>query len=584
MRINNQNKKYQKSLTGFTLMEVLIGSFLMLVVFLSIFISYQLGSKLIAQSKNRVAATSIAAGELEQIRNLDYSDVGTNESGCYPCGVLDAVKTKTMNGLDYTVETNVEYIIDPADGVSEPQDSCINDYKKAKVKVSWSGVLQGEIIMVSTITPATLAEECSETGGVLLVSVFDPFGVMVGAPLIEVKDPSTDQVITTAVPETGQHYFSLPQATYKLVISKEGFTTERTYGIGEIAAPDNPHVIVLEGGFVEKSFSIGRVSSFSIDTMSPWGTSYFFDSFADESKIAQMSNMIVLAGSAMLQNPASSGSLISATITPANLIEWADLDFQDQEPVPSEIKYQVLYNDGANWVLIPDFDLSGNSAGFGSSPVDLSGLSIISYPAIRIKALLSTLDPNNAPELNSWQVSWKNSQAVPISFAPFHLQSEETIGKDASDNFVFRYSQDLASNSAGHININNLKWGNYNFSVSPSSSLDLVGIDPAPQPVSLNPNSVLPVILYMEAENSLLLTVKDQETSDLIFSADCRLYNLAMGYDTTLQTNSSGQAYFIPLQNGDYNLEIQASGYDSYSGTVVVFGDRIKIINLTRTE
>ena len=54
---------------GFTLIEVLVGSFLMLIVFLGIVGAYRLGIKLVSLSKNKVTATAIAGGQIEKIRN-----------------------------------------------------------------------------------------------------------------------------------------------------------------------------------------------------------------------------------------------------------------------------------------------------------------------------------------------------------------------------------------------------------------------------------------------------------------------------------------------------------------------------------
>jgi len=558
-------------------MEVLVGTFLMLLVFLGIFVSYQLGMKLINQNKNRVVAVSVASGELEQIENLPYGDVGTDESGCYPCGDLEKTKTRTFNGVDYTIETRIDYVVDSADGISEPEDSCPNDYKKVEVKISWSGLLGGEVEIIRDIFPANLAEECSETGGVLSVSVFDAFGIMINSPLIEIRNSTTEELITSATPDSGEHFFSLPATTYKIVVSKSGLTSRRTYGIEEIADPDFPHAIVLEGGFVQKSFSIDKVSSFSVDTLSPWGMDYFFDSFTNESKVSDHSNVSIAGGRVTLQAPVS-GSATSIPVAPSDLIQWEEFSFEDERPGSSEIRYQFLYNDGESWVLISDLDLPGNSSGFAISPVDLSDLP---YPGIEVKALLSSNDMSCLPAIDSWQISWKNSQALPISSVPFHLQGEKTIGKDVAEEFVYNYSEDLISNSAGHIDINNLEWDNYTFSVNPSSSLDLISVEPE-QPIALAPDSILSVALYLQAQNSLLITIKDAETAEPIFSANCRLYGAS--YDEAQQTNELGQTYFIPLQSAVYGLEVDVLGYNIYSGSINVSGDKITIINLTRAE
>ncbi|MCD6528332.1 hypothetical protein J7K44_01710, partial [bacterium] len=62
-------------------MDVIIGIALLFIVFLGIFGAYQLGLKVVGQSKARIIATAIANEQLERIRNLSYLDVGTNEPG-----------------------------------------------------------------------------------------------------------------------------------------------------------------------------------------------------------------------------------------------------------------------------------------------------------------------------------------------------------------------------------------------------------------------------------------------------------------------------------------------------------------------
>ncbi len=256
-----------KKTKSFTLIEILVGTFLVSIVFLGIFLAYQLGLKVVSQSKNRITATAIVNGELEKIRNLAYELVGV--VGGFPDGILEVSKTTFLNGVDYTIETRVDYVVDSADGISSPEDECPNDYKRVEVKVSWSGLFSGEVQLVTDVSPETLAQECVETGGIFLISVFDAYGIMVASPLIEIRDPETDEIIKTAFPVEGKHFFSLAPGTYKIVISKTNYSKEQTYGIEEIAIPEKPHPLVLEGELTEISFSIDKLSSMNIETVGP---------------------------------------------------------------------------------------------------------------------------------------------------------------------------------------------------------------------------------------------------------------------------------------------------------------------------
>lgn len=573
-----------KKTKAFTLIDVIVGTALVLIVFLGIFGAYQLGMKVVGQSKNKIIATAIANQEIEKIRNLNYESVGVKNS--FPDGVLEASNKILRNNIEYKIERRVDYVIDSADGIAPPADDCPNDYKRAEIKVSWKGRFPGEVKLSTDIAPKNLVQECATGGGILSVLVFNAYGVMVSSPLIEIKNPSTDETLKTATPAEGKHYFSLAAGTYKVAVSKSGYSSERTYGTAEVAIPEKPHPIVLTGQLTENSFSIDRVSAFSVNTLSPWGTDSFSDSFLDESKISEKSNVLIENGEAKLartdEEYLSSGYLISIAISPINLIRWDKLSFLDSEPENTDLKYQIYYLSGTDWLLIPDSDLPGNSTGFGLSPVDLAGLSTSTYSSLKLRANFSTTNSAFSPTLEDWQVSWITEEAIPIGNVTFNLRGEKLIGYDANENPVYKYSRNHTSNSQGRIDITGLEWDNYTFSVEPAAGLNLVGIDPEPQPIALAPDATQNVNLYLSSENSLLVTVQNIETLEPIFSATVRLYNL--DYDNTQYTNEKGQTYFIPLTAATYNLEVQAAGYSGTSTQISVSGYTKKLIKLEQIE
>jgi len=571
---------------GFTLIEVLIGIFLVLIVSFGVFGAYRLILKVVAQSRNRITAAAIANGYIEKIKNLSYESIGTK--GGFPTGTLEVSTTTNQNNTLYTIEQRVDYVVDPIDGVSEvsiPKDECPNDYKRAEVKVFWSDKAGDKVTLVTDIAPKNLAQECLISGGIISVSVFDAYGIMVPLPLIEIKDPLTDQILKMATPFGGQHYFSLATSTYKVVVSKDGYSTERTYGTNEILTPDKPNPIVLDGQLVENSFSIDKVSSFSVETLSPRGIDNFSDSFLNEDKIFEKLNVKISEGKIELATSdvgyLSDGYVFSTEISPTSLASWDKFYFSDLKPTYTSLKYQIYYASGTDgYFLIPDSDLSGNSAGFEISPIDLSGLSIADYDKLKIKGSFFSGSLDKTPVLYDWQIFWITSQAIPIPNVIFDLQGAKTIGKDADENLVYKYATTLTSNSSGLKDIQNLEWDLYTFSIPPASNLDLAEIQPSPQPINLLPETNSSVKLYLEAQNSFLLTLEDAETLEPIFSATATLSNLGLGYNQYQYTNEKGQTYFIPLSQANYNLEISAIGYLNTSTDVFISGDFNKIIKL----
>jgi hypothetical protein len=110
---------------------------------------------------------------------------------------------------------------------------------------------------------------------------------------------------------------------------------------------------------------------------------------------------------------ATERSLTSTTITPQTISNWTQLAWSDDEPINTDIKYQIKYQSGGSWVLVPDLTLSGNSTGFDTSPISLSGLTGSSYPSLRLVANLSTTYSSASPAINSWQISWNPDTTGP---------------------------------------------------------------------------------------------------------------------------------------------------------------------------
>ncbi len=252
---------------GFTLVEVLIGTFLMLLVFLGIFGAFQLTLKVVGQSRAAVTALAVANQRIEVIRNLPYRNIGT--IGGVPAGPLLARETITRNRISYTVKTTVIYIDDPFDGLA-PNDDTPNDYKRAEIKVSWMGFWEGKRVLVTDIAPRG-RERRGPNGGTLAISVFDARGAGVAGANIHILNTKVSPIINA-------NYFTNPNGRfilvgapesdrgYQITISKANYSTDRTFGEDKVSNPLKPHASVYRGGFTEISFSIDRLSSLRVES------------------------------------------------------------------------------------------------------------------------------------------------------------------------------------------------------------------------------------------------------------------------------------------------------------------------------
>jgi len=172
----------------------------------------------------------------------------------------------------------------------------------------------------------------------------------------------------------------------------------------------------------------------------------------------------------------------------------------------------------------------------------------------------------------------------PVHNATFKMEGIKTVGNDSQGKPIYKYSKNHATNGPAEINLSNLEWDSYRFSVD-SPDYDLIDIESPPetaatQPIDLLPASSKEVRLILKAENTLLVTVKDVSTALPIFGAGVRLTNSELGYDVLQPTDENGKTLFIPLQESSYNLEVEASNYQSSTSTIFVSGDKTTTINL----
>ncbi len=170
--------------------------------------------------------------------------------------------------------------------------------------------------------------------------------------------------------------------------------------------------------------------SFTITTgtaISTWfqTTEAQFDTDALEDTDATTTDIVtILNGSSVGTTTGTTIDFDDATIGNA----WGELSWTDTGAANS-ILYRVQYNDGDSWEFIPDSALSGNSAGFDSSPVSLIDLDTQTYNEIRVVAVFM----NATPTLLDWTVVWGQRVSVPTHLLLFDNEKQSTT----SPSFTF---------------------------------------------------------------------------------------------------------------------------------------------------
>lgn len=120
---------------AFSVIEALMAMTFMTLVLIALLGLLSASVKAISSSKVSTIATQIANEYIEKVRAMSYDQVGI--SGGNPSGMLSAEETKTVSGIQFTINHEVVWVDDSADGTSTADANGSQDYKQVSVSVSW---------------------------------------------------------------------------------------------------------------------------------------------------------------------------------------------------------------------------------------------------------------------------------------------------------------------------------------------------------------------------------------------------------------------------------------------------------------
>lgn len=249
-----------RSRPGFNLVESIIGLVIAL-MFIFAFYGLMVGTLgIINDDQNRTVALGIAREKMELIKNLPYDSVGTVSGS--PAGNILQSEVVTMNNVNYTVATNIQYVDDTFDDVA-PTDTVNIDYKKVRIRVTWDqGDTNNPVVLVTNIVPTTI--ESTATGGTIWIEVYDPSEDPI-APIknadVTIEAPSVGISTTGETDNDGRLILpGMPPGTeaYAITVTKSGYTTDQTYTRDPETNPNPtpPHLNVVAGEITQEYFEI----------------------------------------------------------------------------------------------------------------------------------------------------------------------------------------------------------------------------------------------------------------------------------------------------------------------------------------
>ncbi len=250
---------------GFTLIEVMVGVAIFLIVASAIYSSFVSITKLAKGSQARSLAVELADEQFEIIRNLPYSSIGLTNG--IPQGVLPQNQTLNRGGMSFEVLLTVRNI-NLSTSTVQASD------KLVEIEVNCPGCSNFQpIVLTGQISPANL--QSAGNGGALVVQVFNGNGQPVQEATVDVVSVATSTITNNDVTNNYGvlNIIGVPQGinNYKITVSKDGYSTERTYALGapENPNPTKPHATVLNQQLTQVSFSIDKLSSLFFSSVTP---------------------------------------------------------------------------------------------------------------------------------------------------------------------------------------------------------------------------------------------------------------------------------------------------------------------------
>ncbi|OGM25959.1 hypothetical protein A3A76_04225 [Candidatus Woesebacteria bacterium RIFCSPLOWO2_01_FULL_39_23] len=256
--------KYQNRYRAQVLISVLISLALFIILSQALFTLLSTSYSITTYNRARNVGKHLAQEKIEEIRNMPYSQIGT--VGGIPSGDLLQNETVQRNGLNYQIVTSIVYIDDQFDQLA-PADLLATDYKRIKIDISWEGLTPSRgspITIITDISPAGI--ETTTGGGTLSILVFDANAQPVSGATVTIQagtTPAVDLNLDTDV--NGRVILpGAPPCTnscYQISVTKEGYSTDRTYSVAEVVNPDKPNLSIYSKQLSEISFAIDKLST-----------------------------------------------------------------------------------------------------------------------------------------------------------------------------------------------------------------------------------------------------------------------------------------------------------------------------------
>ncbi len=556
---------------GMTMMDTVVGTALLLIVFMGVAAAFQLSVDVVTNNKARAGAIALGNERMEYVRSLSYSAIGT--SGGIPSGTIAQSETVTLNNIPYTRRTTIEYVDDPGDGTGASDANSITvDYKSVRVDVAWASK-QGtrHITTVTRIEPPNGLEIACSSCGTLSITVRNAALALLPNAQVQITNAGTSPAINITTFSNASGAVVLPGAPaasgYQVVVSESGYSTDQTYtSTSQNSNPSPANLTVSNGQTTSAAFAIDVLATKNIYTWTQVLSGTWSETMSDTSKIASSTNVTVAAGIARLSGASGSyptyGELQSIAIGPSALARWRTLTLTHTKPASTNIVYHLY--DGAGTTLIPDTQVFGNSTGIATSSnsVDLTGISTSTYPAITLDATFSSSNPANTPSIDAYTILYDYGPN-PLPNIAFNMTGAKKMGNGPP--ILYKYNQNLSTGAQGGLTLPSIEWDTYTISVASSTGYDLAS-SCGPQPELLSPGTNVRTDLFLAAHSGNSLLVDVSSGGVYLPNTSVNLWRPGVA-TTTVITDGCGQSFFASLATTTYYMSVATSSHPTYWNT-----------------
>lgn len=287
-----------KSEGGSTLVELVIGIFILGMIGLSFFGLYNALITSSLAAKQKAAALTLATNQMEYLKSLPYNSLAVAGGSIYAQNPLPASFSEKVNNHQYTVRTSINYVDDAFDGCTNyptqalKQRYCRNfpapagapavdqnpqDYKVVHVTAySRTNVKLAE---VDTQVAARVAETASNTGS-LFVNIIDATGAPVQGAKVQVTNTALNPDVIVSDTSDSQGiaiFYGLPPDTsgfdYSVSASSNGYSSLATLVPAGGLQPNYPsqNVFAQQTSYVTLSISPQATDSIAIEAVTTSG-------------------------------------------------------------------------------------------------------------------------------------------------------------------------------------------------------------------------------------------------------------------------------------------------------------------------